>query len=156
MGHAQVMTWKIAWDNACYWGITSLLFYQGRLVDVAFMASIEPLMRRFFVLHARMQVFFRSWSEIDSRQFGPGMTSVVAHARLRELQAELGGPRVDDDALRARLEANFSWLERFAAAWRDAAVDATGDGVARLVPVGAVDPIDIDVLRLDAAVATRP
>jgi flavin-dependent dehydrogenase len=156
MGHAQVMTGKIAWDNACYWAITALLFYQGRLVDNAFVASIEPLMRRFFVLHARMQTFFRSWSELDARQFGAGMTSVVAHPRLRELQAELGGPRLDDDALRTRLAANFSWLERFAAAWRGAAVEATGDGIARLVPVGAVDPVDIDVLRLDAAVATRP
>jgi flavin-dependent dehydrogenase len=30
MGNAQVMTAKIAWDNACYWAISALLFFQGR------------------------------------------------------------------------------------------------------------------------------
>jgi flavin-dependent dehydrogenase len=149
MGHAQVMTAKVAWDNACYWSITALLFYQARLRDVAFMASIEPLMRRFFVLHARMQGFLRTWSEHDHRQFGAGMTSVVAHEKLCALQAELGGPRLDDEALRARLHANFAWLERFAASWRGVALEAVGNDIARLVPVAAdVRPVDIDALRL--------
>jgi flavin-dependent dehydrogenase len=154
MGHAQVMTAKVAWDNACYWAITALLFYQARLRDVAFMTSIEPLLRRFIVLHARMQVFLRTWSEHDQRRFGAGMTNVVAHAKLGALQAELGGPRVDDDALRARLESNFVWLERFAASWRDEAVEAVGQGIGRLVPVpGSVLPAPIDGLRLNPAAA---
>ena len=150
MGHAQVMTAKVAWDNACYWSVTALLFYQARLRDLAFMASIEPLMRRFFVLHARMQAFLRAWSETDSRRFCAGMTSVVAHEKLCALQAELGGPRLDDAALRARLEANFAWLERFAAGWRDEAVSVAGASLARLVPVTGVDPVDLGPLRLEA------
>lgn len=150
MGHAQVMTAKVAWDNACYWAITALLFYQARLTDVAFMASIEPLMRRFFVLHARMQTFLRTWSEQDARRFGAGMTSVVAHEKLCALQAELGGPILDDAALRERLESNFAWLEGFASAWRETAVEAIGPEIARLVPVGHdVAAVPIDALRLD-------
>ena len=35
--------------------------------DPAFMASIEPLLRRFFVLHARMQQLFRAWDLADTR-----------------------------------------------------------------------------------------
>jgi flavin-dependent dehydrogenase len=156
MGHAQVMTAKVAWDNACYWGITALLFYQARLRDVAFMTSIETLMRRFFVLHARMQVFLRAWSVVDTRRFGAGMTSVVALDELCRLQAGLGGPQLDDGALRGRLEANFAWLERFAASWRSLAAETVGAEIARLVPVaGDVAPVRIDALRLDAAVATR-
>jgi hypothetical protein len=70
---------------------------------------------------------------------------------LCALQAELGGPRLEEDALRARLESNFAFLERLAAAWRDAAVQATGPDIARLVPVAAdVVPVAIDELRLDA------
>ena len=61
MGNAQVMTAKAAWDNACYWAITALLYFQRRLTQPEFMATIDPLMKRFFVLHARMQVFFRIW-----------------------------------------------------------------------------------------------
>ena len=67
MGNAQVMTAKVSWDNACYWAITALLFFQRRLRQPEFIASIEPLMRRFFVLHARMQQFFSAW---DRRRSG--------------------------------------------------------------------------------------
>jgi flavin-dependent dehydrogenase len=149
MGQAQVMTAKIAWDNACYWAITALLFYQARMRDVAFMTSIDHLLRRFAILHARMQVFFRRWSEADTSRFGPGMTSVVAHESLCALQADLGSPWLDDQSLRVRLDANFAWLERFAAAWRDLAVESANDALGRLVPVSDVDPVAIDVLRLE-------
>ena len=148
MGHAEAMTAKIAWDNACYWAITALIFYQGRLADPAFLASIEPLMRRFFVLHARMQVFLRAWSERVPATSAPGATSVVAHEELCALQAALGDERLEADDLRARLESNFAWLERFAAAWRNAAVERGGEEIGRLVPVGGTDPIDLGPLRL--------
>ena len=116
MGNAQVMTAKVAWDNACYWAITALLFFQRRYRQPDFIASIEPLMRRFFVLHARMQQFLKAWSGVDAGHYGAGFTSVVAPAWLRRLQAELGQPPIEDAALRARLDSNFALLERFARA----------------------------------------
>ena len=67
MGNAQVMTAKVAWDNACYWAMTALLYFQRRYREPEFIASIENLMRRFFVLHARMQQFLRAWNDIDGR-----------------------------------------------------------------------------------------
>ena len=82
MGNAQVMTAKVAWDNACYWAITALLFFQRRLRQPEFMASIDPLMRRFFVLHARMQQFLRAWDDADRRD------------RLRRGLAERGRRRL--------------------------------------------------------------
>ena len=118
MGNAQVMTCKIAWDNACYWSVPALLFYQQRLRDPAFMGSIDLLMRRFFVLHARMQRYFRAWHERDERLYGEGFTSVVALERLRQLQAGLGDASEDDDDLRDRVVNNLLWLERFAGAIR--------------------------------------
>jgi flavin-dependent dehydrogenase len=152
MGHAEAMTAKIAWDNACYWAITALIFYQKRLADPAFLTSIEPLMRRFFVLHARMQVFLRTWSETVPPACASGATSVVAHDELRDLQAALGEEQMGSEDLRARLEANLTWLERFAAAWRAAAVDSAGAEIGRLVPVGDVAPVDLGALRTSAAV----
>jgi flavin-dependent dehydrogenase len=116
MGNAQVMTAKVAWDNACYWAMTALLYFQRRYRQPEFIASIEPLMRRFFVLHARMQQFLKAWSQIDARDYGAGFTSVVAPEWLRRLQADLGQPVIDDAALRARLDTNFALLERFARA----------------------------------------
>jgi flavin-dependent dehydrogenase len=151
MGHAEAMSAKIAWDNACYWGITALLFYQQRLADARFGESIGGLMRRFFVLHARMQVFFRRWAEGAPPPRDPGHTSVVAHDRLRDLQAELATPPLPDGELRQRLEDNLRWLEGFAAAWRDEAAGKAGPGMARLVPVGDATPVDLGPLRVPSS-----
>ena len=99
MGNAQVMTAKVAWDNACYWAITALLFFQRRYRDPAFMASIEPLMRRFFVLHARMQQFLNTWTE-STAHYGAGFTSVVAPEWLRRAAGRARRAcALDDDAL---------------------------------------------------------
>ena len=112
MGNAQVMTAKAAWDNSAYWAITALLYFQRRYRQPEFIASIEPLMRRFFVLHARMQQFLRAWDLADARVYADDFTNVVSVDILRELQASLAGPMMEDDALRARLERNFALLER--------------------------------------------
>jgi flavin-dependent dehydrogenase len=116
MGNAQVMTLKAAWDNACYWAITATLFFQRRFRDAAFMVSIEPLMRRFVVLHARMQSLLRAWDVADPSVYRDAWANVLSVDFLKTLQAELDTPRLDEEALRARLEQNFRSLERFAGA----------------------------------------
>ena len=87
MGNAQVMTAKVAWDNACYWAITALLFFQRRLRQPEFMASIEPLMRRFFVLHARMQRFLNAWNRVDAGR----LLGAARERRGRRLPAPAAG-----------------------------------------------------------------
>jgi flavin-dependent dehydrogenase len=124
MGNAQVMTAKVAWDNACYWAINALLFFQRRLRQPEFMASIDPLMRRFFLLHARMQQFLRAWFDADrGTAYGFESPNVVDVDYLRTLQASLGDPTIDDDALRRRLEANFALLEALARSWQTIAIE---------------------------------
>jgi flavin-dependent dehydrogenase len=155
MGNAQVMTAKVAWDNACYWAITALLYFQRRYLQPEFMASIEPLMRRFFVLHARMQQFLKAWSGIDARSYGAGFTSVVAPEWLRRLQAELGGARLEDAALRAKLDENFALLEQFARALQKIAREEQGERpeMSRfmLPPAAETDEIDVSALRVAPA-----
>jgi flavin-dependent dehydrogenase len=159
MGNAQVMTAKVAWDNACYWAITALLYFQRRYRQPDFIASIEPLMRRFFVLHARMQQFLKAWDGIDTSRYGSGFTSVVAPEWLRVLQADLGQPAIDDAALRARLDANFVLLEQFARALQVIAREDHGERpeLARyLLPVGTgsagIEPLlDVGPLRVGDA-----
>lgn len=121
MGNAQVMTAKVAWDNACYWAISALLFFQRRYRSPEFMASIEPLMRRFVVLHARMQALLREWDAAAEARSDAGAANVVDVDFLRRLQTELSGPRLEDDELRRRLESNFELLEAFARTWQSAA-----------------------------------
>jgi flavin-dependent dehydrogenase len=151
MGNAQVMTAKVAWDNACYWAITALLYFQRRYTRPEFIDSIENLMRRFFVLHARMQQFLRAWSRLDVSEYGPGFTSVVAPDWLRQLQSELGGPIMDDDQLRMRLQSNFALLERFAIALQrmPSTAQADREELARyLVPQVPGAGIDVEPLRV--------
>ena len=118
MGNAQVMTAKAAWDNGAYWAITGLLYFQRRYARPEFMQSIDPLMRRFFVLHARMQQLFNAWDVADRSQYEGEFTSVVSVDFLRDLQASLATPTMDDQALRRKLEDNVALLEAFAATWQ--------------------------------------
>jgi hypothetical protein len=122
MGNAQVMTAKVAWDNACYWSMTAPLFFERRLTRPVFMDAIAPLMRRFFVLHARMQQFLRTWALLDSHTRYEGESANVLDVPwLRGLQAGLGDPMMDDAGLRDRLTTNFGRLEGFAQAWETVA-----------------------------------
>jgi flavin-dependent dehydrogenase len=154
MGNAQVMTAKVSWDNACYWSITALLFFQRRLRQPEFVESIEPLMRRFFVLHARMQQFFRAWDRADPGAYAPAATSVVEVAFLRRLQAGLGDAVIGDEPLRQRLAANYEILEAFARTWQAIAVEQVPD-LSRVAPTlssgdhGAM--LDVSALRLTMA-----
>ena len=134
MGNAQVMTIKAAWDNACYWAIPAVLFFQRRVRDAAFMDSIEPLMRRFVVLHARMQGLLREWDAADDSVYADAWANVLRVDFLREMQAALDSPRLDEEALRARLESNYQTLENFAAAIQALAA-GTSPALARLVTV---------------------
>lgn len=117
MGNAQVMTAKAAWDNGCYWAVPALVYFQRRLKDPAFMTSIEPLTRRFFVLHARMQAFLRAWDLADDRQYADHALNVLDAPFLRVWQNGLDDA-LSDAELRARLEANVATLDRFARAWQ--------------------------------------
>ena len=149
MGNAQVMTVKAAWDNGSYWAIPALLFFQQRLVRPEFMASIETLMKRYFVLHARVQQLLHEWYAKDPAQYGEGWTNVIAVEELRRLQAALGDPLIDDEMLRQRLEANLRLIERFAQAIQQLAVE-TDPSLGRFVaaPASSGPPFDISALTL--------
>ena len=157
MGNAQVMTAKVSWDNACYWAMTALLFFQGRLRQPEFIDSVEPLMRRFFVLHARMQQFFKAWDRADAGVYAHAAASVINVDFLRRLQADLGDAVIADEPLRERLAANFALLESFARTWQAIAVEQV-PALARLAPTvrpgdgGAL--LDVSALQLQT-VATR-
>lgn len=117
MGNARVMSAKIAWDNACYWGITALVFVHRKYRDVAFLKSCEKLLRRFFVLHVQMQRFFREWDRREAPappDLRGGTINVIDVDFLRRLQAALGHPLPTEDGLRRQLDDNLALLERFA------------------------------------------
>jgi flavin-dependent dehydrogenase len=148
MGNAQVMTAKISWDNGSYWAITALLYFQRRYRQPEFIASIEPLMRRFFVLHARMQTFFRAWDRADQRNYADAGRNVLDVDFLKHLQSSLNDPMMDDDTLRARLEENYALLEAFAQSWQAVASEEYPE-LGRFVPTRGESPtLDLGPVRL--------
>jgi hypothetical protein len=114
MGNAQVMTVKVAWDNACYWALSALLYFRRKYRDMAYMQQMEGLLTRFFFLHARMQARLKQWSDTDQATYGYQQMSLLAMPYLRRLQDQLWDD-LDDAALTARLHENFAELERYAA-----------------------------------------
>jgi flavin-dependent dehydrogenase len=152
MGNAQVMTAKAAWDNGAYWAITGLLYFQRRYTRPEFMQSIDLLMRRFFVLHARMQQLFHDWDLADQRQYEGGSANVVNVEFLRRLQASLAAPPMDDETLRQKLEDNFTLLETFAATWQ-ALASERNPSLQRFVAAGDRPLLDLSALVLQPAAA---
>ena len=115
MGNAQVMSAKVAWDNACYWAISAPLFFQRKYRDLGFMQQLDPLLARFFHLHTRMQAKLREWDVEDAGAvYGHGHVNYMDVPYLRALQQGLADT-LSDEQVTARLHENFAALERFAA-----------------------------------------
>lgn len=148
MGNAQVMTAKAAWDNACYWAVPALLFFQRRFREPEFLTSIELLMRRFTVLHARMQACLRAWDVADRGAYAGWYRGILDVPFLRQLQNALGGERLDDGPLRAKLEENVELLERFARSLQCMAQAHGPDVGCHVAPSPGEAPLDLELLRV--------
>jgi hypothetical protein len=146
MGNARAATAKVAWDNAARRHGAAVL--QRRLRRPEFMASIDPLMRR-FVLHARMQQLCRMGPR-GRRVDGHSRANVMDIDRLRQLQDSLDGPMMDDEALCDRLQRNYGWLERWRACQRLATEHdaALRDSSRRARGVLVTEPVDLEPLKL--------
>jgi flavin-dependent dehydrogenase len=148
MGNAQVMTAKISWDNSTYWSVTALLFFQRRLVRPEFIASIDPLLRRYFLLHARMQQFFTAWNRADAgAQYESAWLNIVGVNLMRTWQAALAEPLADDETVRARLETNFQHLQALARTWQAVALERHPN-LRRAIEDDGGPLVDIRPLRL--------
>ena len=156
MGNAQVMTAKISWDNSTYWLVTALLFFQRRLVRPEFIAAIDPLLRRYFLLHARMQQFFKAWYRADAAaQYECEGLNIVGVDLMRAWQASLGDPPADDETLRARLEANVEQLQALARTWQAVALERH-PGLRRVIDDDGGARIDVSPLLLTPVGVTVP
>jgi hypothetical protein len=113
MGNAQVMSAKVAWDNACYWAISAPLFFRRKYRDRAYLQRLDGLLTRFFFLHGRMQAKLRQWHDADHvNRYGHAHVNYMDVPYLKALQAGLADT-LSDDELTTRVEANFRDLERF-------------------------------------------
>ncbi|WP_343061792.1 NAD(P)/FAD-dependent oxidoreductase [Mycobacterium vicinigordonae] len=65
MGSPTVMSAKVIWDIAFYWGFLGLFYTNDRFADVADDPSVVPHLQRMIDLSNRMQQFFREWGAVE-------------------------------------------------------------------------------------------
>jgi flavin-dependent dehydrogenase len=66
MGSPAVMSAKVIWDMAFYWGFIGLMYSNGKFVSVADDPEVVPHLEGIIELSNRMQRFFREWAAVES------------------------------------------------------------------------------------------
>lgn len=64
MGTPTVMSAKIVWDVAFYWGFVGFLYMNGRFVSIADDPGFVPHLEGLIALSNRVQRFFREWATL--------------------------------------------------------------------------------------------
>ncbi|HEX7370884.1 MAG TPA: tryptophan 7-halogenase [Rhodanobacteraceae bacterium] len=132
-GNARVMTAKVLWDYAYYWGVLCPIAIGGRLTDLALFADLAPLMATAENLNARVQALFRDWHARGSIASAPDWMDQQQLGWFARLNARLH-EKLDDAGIRARLEEHIDLLHALAGALAEDAVrDAPGLAVAALL-----------------------
>lgn len=114
MGNPHVMINKIAWDWACYWGVTALLyFHDNKLFDPIWAASMHDELKRFNVLYTDMQGFFNQFRDATPEPWQDQFINILSFAHMEELHHDLEA-NLDEHALKAKLRTNVAMLESLA------------------------------------------
>lgn len=112
-GDARVMTAKVLWDYAYYWGVLAPLAIGGWLADVALFADLSRELAQAQALNERMQDFFRAWHEAGPNRQASRWMDQQDLDWFARLNARLHD-RLDDDAIRARLREHVGLLHALA------------------------------------------
>jgi len=125
-GNARVMTAKVLWDYAYYWGVLCPLAIGGRLTDLALFADLAPQLAAAEALNTRMQAMFRDWHAHNGASTTPAWMDQQELAWFAGLNARLHD-HLDDAGIRARLREHVELLHALAGALaEDAACDTPG------------------------------
>jgi hypothetical protein len=114
-GNARVMSAKVLWDYAYYWGVLCPLAIGGRLTDLALFADLAPQLAAAEVLNARVQAMFREWHAHGRARSMPAWMDQQELAWFARLNARLHDD-LGDAAIRARLRENVELLHALAGA----------------------------------------
>lgn len=66
MGTPTVMSAKVIWDVAFYWGFIGFLYTNERFVRVADNPEFVPYLQGLIALSNRVQLFFREWAAVEN------------------------------------------------------------------------------------------
>lgn len=112
MGVPTVMSAKIIWDVAFYWGFIGLLYVNGRFVSVADDPGFVPHLEGIIALSNRVQRFFREWAAVESGTSGVQFVDLYAPLNfMATLHTAMMGPSPD---FAEQFEANARLLRQLA------------------------------------------
>lgn len=104
MGNPQVMSSKVIWDTAFYWGVFGLLFFNDKFKSAATTPSIASNLTRLTAVSNRVQQFFREWCAIDDSTLDPQFIDLYAPLNFM-VRLHAG---MDDDLTATEFEARFT------------------------------------------------
>ncbi len=152
MGNAQVMSSKVIWDTAFYWGVFGLLFFQDKFRSAATVPSIAANLGRLTKLSNRVQQFFREWESIDDSDLRPQFIDLYAPLNFMvKLHAGMA-----DELTAAEFEARFTENTRLFAQLAGqlvstviaACAERTEDDVVARIQGWQRDPLIADLLAV--------
>lgn len=113
LGSASVMTAKVIWDTAFYWGVFGHLFFHDKfptLPDNLLLAILQ----RLAVLSNRVQAFFREWHAIDQSSHSEGFADLYSSLNFMvDLQAGMA-EKISPEEYEGRFAENQRMLEQLA------------------------------------------
>ncbi|MBL8299909.1 MAG: tryptophan 7-halogenase [Rhodanobacteraceae bacterium] len=113
-GDAEVMSTKVIWDYAYYWGVLCQIVFQNRLTDLRLFADLRAELESVRELNLGMQAFFRRWAALNPPANQAVMLDQGELPWFRELNATLHDP-LDDNSVRVRIRGNVDMLRNLAA-----------------------------------------
>ncbi|MFI6044694.1 NAD(P)/FAD-dependent oxidoreductase [Nocardia sp. NPDC051321] len=124
MGNAQVMTSKVIWDTAFYWGVFGLLFFQDKFHSVANHPPVAADLGRLTEISNRVQAFFREWETIDDSKLDARFVDLYSPLNFMvQLHTGMTDQLTDADFER-RFAANRQLFEQLAGQLISTVIDA--------------------------------
>ncbi|MBB0227963.1 FAD-dependent oxidoreductase [Streptomyces calidiresistens] len=127
MGNARVMSSKVIWDTAFYWGVFGLLFFQDRFRSVLSTPSVAADLERLTDISNRVQAFFREWAAIENDPLDPCFIDLYAPLNFMvELHAGMAD-ELDDAQTAERFSTNTRLFTQLAGQLITSVIEAHGE-----------------------------
>lgn len=114
--NAQVMTAKITWDFAVYWGIPSLSFTNGAFTDIEVLRSLFTVKnsfgQRFGALNKVMQDFYLDWGRRENEPYVDQYFDPLSVSFMKGLQTGIERMHESSESLINQLESNLTLLTK--------------------------------------------
>lgn len=144
MGSPTVMSAKVIWDIAFYWGFVGLFYSNDRFVTVADDPAVVPHLQGLIDLSNRMQSFFREWAAVDAADSEARFVDLFAPLNfMTTLHVAMMGR---SDAFAEQFHANALLLRRLGGQLAETVIahksaDFADDDVVRQVQEWQRDPL---------------